>query len=171
MKLSISCLPNFLQVSQESQVLLRPSQPPLSLLYTLQQISEFCWNFPIFFQFAVFTKITNLVELFRTSPFTAFSLMQWIFNFSVIFATACKPGHISFIIIVFHYSLARQCLWSLPGEVLFKSLPQNAKPVHVSPTGPRFCLKGGYITTIPWINYSTDSWESHYYYLTRGQYD
>ena len=62
-----------------------------------------------------------------------------------------------FIIIVFHCSLARQCLWSLPGEVLFKSLPQNAKPVHVSPTGPRFCLKGGYITTIPWINYSTDS--------------
>ena len=35
-----------------------------------------------------------------------------------------------FIIIVFHYSLARQCLWSLPGEVLFKSLPQNAKPVQ-----------------------------------------
>ena len=57
-----------------------------------------------------------------------------------------------FIIILFHYSLARQCLWSLPGEVLFKSLPQNAKPVHVSPTGPRFCLKGGYITTVPWIN-------------------
>ena len=53
-------------------------------------------------------------------------------------------------------SLARQCLWSLPGEVLLKSLPQNAKPVHMSPTGP-FCLKGGYITTIPWINYSTDS--------------
>ena len=65
-----------------------------------------------------------------------------------------------FIIIVFHYSFARQCLWSLPGEVLLKSLPQNAKPVHVSPTGP-FCLKGGYIAcTIPWINYSTDSWES-----------
>ena len=127
-------------------------------------------KFSKFFQFAVFTKITNLVELFLTSN-TAFSLMQWIFNFFVIFATACKPGHISFIIIVFHYSLARQCLWSLPGEVLFKSLPQNAKPVHVSPTGPRFCLKGGYITTIPWINYSTDSWESHYYYLTRGQYD
>ena len=53
-------------------------------------------------------------------------------------------------------SLARQCLWSLPGEVLLKSLPQNAKPVHMSPTGP-FCLKGGYVTTIPWINYSTDS--------------
>ena len=35
-----------------------------------------------------------------------------------------------FIIIVFHYSLVRQCLWSLPGEVLFKSLPQNAKPVQ-----------------------------------------
>ena len=51
----------------------------------------------------------------------------------------------------------RQCLWSLPGEMLLKSLPQNAKPVHVSPTGP-FCLKGGYIAcTIPWINYSTDS--------------
>ena len=65
-----------------------------------------------------------------------------------------------FIIIVFHYSLARQCLWSLPGEVLLKSLPQNAKPVHVSPTG-LFCLKGGYIAcTIPWINHSTDSWES-----------
>ena len=32
-------------------------------------------------------------------------------------------------------------------------------------------LKGGYITTVPWINYSTESWESHYYYLTRGQYD
>ena len=62
-----------------------------------------------------------------------------------------------FIIIVFLYSLARQCLWSLPGEVLFKSLPQNAKPVHVSPVGPRFCLKGGYVTAIPWINYSTDS--------------
>ena len=61
-----------------------------------------------------------------------------------------------FIFIVCHYLLARQCLWSLPGEGLFKSLPQNAKPVHVSPTGP-FCLKGGYITTIPWINYSTDS--------------
>ena len=40
--------------------------------------------------------------------------------------------------------------------------------LHVSPTGP-FCLKGGYITPIPCINYSTDSWESHYYYLTRGQ--
>ena len=133
LKLSISCLPNFLQVSQELQVLLRPSQPPLSPLYTLQQISEFCWNFPIFFQFAVFTKITNLVELFL-SPFTAFSLMQWIFDFFVIFATACKPGHISFVIIVFHYSLARQCLWSLLGEVLFKSLPQNVRPV--SPTGP-----------------------------------
>ena len=57
---------------------------------------------------------------------------------------------------MFHCSLARQCLWSLPGEVLFKSLPQNARPVHVSPTGP-FCLKGGYITAIHWINYSTDS--------------
>ena len=42
LKLSISCLPNFLQVSQNSQVLSRPSQPPLSLLYTLWQISEFC---------------------------------------------------------------------------------------------------------------------------------
>ena len=31
--------------------------------------------------------------------------------------------------------------------MLLKSLPQNAKPVHMSPTGP-FCLKGGYITTI-----------------------
>ena len=37
-------------------------------------------------------------------------------------------------------------------------LPQNAKPVHVSPTGSRFCLKGGYITTLPWINYST-AWQ------------
>ena len=59
-----------------------------------------------------------------------------------------------FIIIVFHYSFARQCPWSLPGEVLFKTLPQNVRPV--SPTGP-FCLKGGYIATLPWINYSTDS--------------
>ena len=58
---------------------------------------------------------------------------------------------------MFHCSLARQCLWSLPGEVLFKSLPQNAKPVHMSPTGPLFCSKGGYITAIHWINYSTDS--------------
>ena len=59
-----------------------------------------------------------------------------------------------FIIIVFHYSFARQCPWSLPGEVLFKTLPQNVRPV--SPTGP-FCLKDGYITTIHWVNYSTDS--------------
>ena len=56
---------------------------------------------------------------------------------------------------MFHCSLARQCLWSLPGEVLFKSLPQNARPV--SPTGPLFCSKGGYITAIHWINYITDS--------------
>ena len=42
LKLSISCLPNFLQVSQKSQVLSRPSQPSLSLLYALRQISEFC---------------------------------------------------------------------------------------------------------------------------------
>ena len=41
-KLSISCLSNFLKVSQKSQVLLRPSQPPLSLLYTVQLIFEFC---------------------------------------------------------------------------------------------------------------------------------
>ena len=56
LKLSISCLPNFLQVSQESQVLLRASQPPVSPLYTLQQISEFCWNFPIFFLICSFHK-------------------------------------------------------------------------------------------------------------------
>ena len=56
---------------------------------------------------------------------------------------------------MFHYSLARQFLWSLRGKVLFKSLPQNARPV--SPTEPLFCLKGGYITTIHWINYSIDS--------------
>ena len=134
-------------------------------------------NFWILLKFSNFFLICSFHKNHRFSwglpylPIYCFSLMQWIFKFFVSFATACKPGHISFIIIVFHYSLARQCLWSLPGEVLFKSLPQNAKPVHVSPTGPRFCLKGGYITTIPWINYSTDSWESHYYYLTRGQYD
>ena len=168
MKLSISFLPNFLQVSQESQVLSRPSQAPLSLLYTLRQISEFCWNFPIFFLICSFHKNHRFSWGLPYLPIYCFSLMQWMFKFFVSFATACKPGHISFIIIVFHYSLARQCLWSLPaGEVLFKSLPQNAKPVHVSPTGP-FCLKGGCITTIPWINYSTDSRESHYYYLTRG---
>ena len=134
-------------------------------------------NFWILLKFSNFFLICSFHKNHRFSwglpylPIYCFSLMQWIFKFFVSFATACKPGHISFIIIVFHYSLARQCLWSLPaGEVLFKWLPQNAKPVHVSPTGP-FCLKGGCITTIPWINYSTDIREWHYYYLTRGQYD
>ena len=134
-------------------------------------------NFWILLKFSNFFLICSFHKNHRFSwglpylPIYCFSLMQWIFKFFVSFATACKPGHISFIIIVFHYSLARQCLWSLPaGEVLFKWLPQNAKPVHVSPTGP-FCLKGRCITTIPWINYSTDIQEWHYYYLTRGQYD
>ena len=40
--------PIFLKVSQKSQVLLRPSQPPLSLLYTVQLIFEFCRNFHFF---------------------------------------------------------------------------------------------------------------------------
>ena len=126
-------------------------------------------NFWILLKFSNFFLICSFHKNHRFSwglpylPIYCFSLLQWIFKFFVSFATAYKPGHISLIIIVFYYSLARQCLWSLPaGEVLFKSLPQNAKPVHVSLTGP-FCLKGGCITTIPWINYSTDSRESHYY--------
>ena len=68
-----------------------------------------------------------------------------------------------FVIIVFHYSLARQCLWSLPGEALFKSLPQNARPV--SPTGLRNRNKKTWIHNHYSLDYNyssdTQSAESH----------
>ena len=95
MKLSISCLPNFLQVSQESQVLSRPSQPPLSVLYTLRQISEFCWNFPIFFLICSFHKNHRFSWGLPYLPIYCFSL----FKFFVIFATACVAVNFLFQLI------------------------------------------------------------------------
>ena len=58
-------------------------------------------NFWILLKFSNFFLICSFHKNHRFSwglpylPFYCFSLMQWIFNFFVIFATVCKPGCIS----------------------------------------------------------------------------
>ena len=82
--------PIFWKFHKNHRFLLRPSQPPLSLLYTVQLIFEFCRNFH-FFLICSFHKNHRFYL-----HFYCVSLMQWIFKCFVIFAkSVCKPGHIS----------------------------------------------------------------------------
>ena len=95
LKLSISCLPNFLQVSQELQVLKAFSTSSFTALHSSAQ------NFWMFLKFSNFFLICSFHKNHRFSgglsylPVYCFSLVQWIFIFFVIFATACKPEHMS----------------------------------------------------------------------------
>ena len=66
LKLSISCLPNFLKFHKNH----RFSSGPLNLLFHCYTI--FRSEFSNFANFAGFTKIAFLVGVFLTSPFAAF---------------------------------------------------------------------------------------------------
>ena len=71
-------------------------------------------NFWILLKFSNFFLICSFHKNHRFSwglsylPVYCFSLMQWIFIFFVIFATACKPGHNYYVCILVVYTPINQ---------------------------------------------------------------